>query len=126
MTTRHGMTLIEVMLAVAILGAGFAVLLTGASRCLAVVRRAHVYQEVQWTLSAGEADHPMFETNAIEDLVVAPYRYDNGLTYSREVGEDLDEDGLYVVTARIAWNARGRELSEDVVSLVYHPGEEDE
>jgi len=126
MTARRGMTLIEVMLAVAILGAGFAVLLTGASRCLAFVRRAQVYQEVQWTLSMGEADHPLFETNDVEELVVAPYTYDNGLTFSREVGDDPDKDGLYAVTAVVSWNTRGRELSDEVVSLIYHPREEDE
>ena len=37
---RRGFTLIEVLMAIAILGTGMAVLLTGAARCLAVMKNA--------------------------------------------------------------------------------------
>ena len=124
-TRRAGLTLIEVMLAVSILSVAFTVLLTAASRCLAAIRKAKYYQDAQWTLSMGEADHPMLETNDVDSLNVSSETYDNGLTYSREVEDDEDEDGLYVVRARVSWTDKGREAYEEVVSYVYQP-EEDE
>jgi type II secretory pathway pseudopilin PulG len=121
----EGMTLVEVMLAVTILGLGFAVLLTGASRCLGVVKLARNYQEAQWTFSMGEADHPILETNAVDEIAVAATTYDNGFTYAREVEEDDDEDGLVVVRSRVTWSSRGKEVGEEIVSLLYRPVEEE-
>ena len=79
------------LLAVAILGVSFAVLLTGASRCLGVIKLARNYQEAQWTFSMGEAENPILATNAVEDIAVSPVTYDNGFTFWREVEEDEDE-----------------------------------
>jgi prepilin-type N-terminal cleavage/methylation domain-containing protein len=122
---RAGLTLIEVLLAVSILGVAFTALLTGASRCLAAIRKAKYYQDAQWTLAMGEADHPMLETNDVESLNVSAETYDNGLVYTREVEDDEDEDGLYLVRARVMWTDKGHEAYEEVVSYIYQP-EEDE
>ena len=40
---RRGLTLIEVMLALAILGVGLSVLISTASKCLAVIRQSKNY-----------------------------------------------------------------------------------
>ena len=121
-----GMTLVEVMLAVAILGVGFAVLLTAASRCLAAVKMARGYQEAEWTFSMGEAENPLFVTNDVESLIVAPTTYDNGFTFSRDIEDDEDEDGLYVVRARVTWSERGRKSFDEVVSYIFVPEKEEE
>ena len=123
---RTGMTLIEVMLAVAILGFSFTVLLTAASRCIAAVKQSQIYQKAQWTLAMGEAEFPLMKTNDIENLSVGPETYDNGLTYIREVEEDEDEDGLHVVRSRVTWNSRGKERFEEAVFLIFKPIEDED
>ncbi len=125
-TLRGGMTLIEVMLAVAILGFSFTVLLTAASRCIAAIKQSQTYQKAQWTLAMGEADFPLMKTNDIENLSVGPETYDNGLTYTREVEEDEDEDGLYVVRARVSWDSRGAKRFDEVVSYIFKPIEDED
>ena len=120
-----GMTLVEVLLAVAILGAGMAALLTASSRCLAAIVQSRDYQQAQWALSMGEADFPIILTNTIEDIEVSDHVYDNGCTFSRSVGDDEDEDGLYVVRSRVTWSRRGKEAIEEVTTYVYAPQEDE-
>lgn len=120
---RAGLTLVEVMLAVAILSVGLTALLTAASRCIAVMKQAKNYQNAQWTLGLGEVDHPIERTNDVTVLEVAPVEYPNGLTFSREV-EPLDEDteegqvGLYIVRTRVTWSQHGKDSYEEAVSYV--------
>jgi hypothetical protein len=115
------MTLVEVTLAVAILALGLSVLLATAAKCLAVMKLAGLYQQVHWTLGVGDLEHPVWEAEEAEDMEVAPEEYPNGLTYSREVDDDEDEDGLYVVKTRISWEAHEEEAADEVVSYVWHP-----
>ena len=117
---KAGLTLIEVLLAVTILGAGLAVLLTAASRCLAVMRLAKNYQTAQWTLGNGEADHPLKIGDKVEDMEVSPEEYPNGFTYSRTLEEDEDKDGLYMVHIKVAWADRGKQTSEEVVRYLLY------
>jgi prepilin-type N-terminal cleavage/methylation domain-containing protein len=121
---KRGLTLIEVLLAVAILGFGFVVLLTAATRCLAVFKAARNYQEAQWTLGIGEAEHPLQIKDDIEDLKVDPETYGNGFTFSREVEEEdeseVESDNLHVVRTRVTWGGSGESAHvEEVVRYVY-------
>ena len=79
---------------------------------------AHRYQQAQWTLGLGEADHPMYATNDVKQLVVDHERYPNGCTYSRTVEDDEDKDGLYVVRITVTWPEHGAEMKEEVVRYV--------
>lgn len=124
---RSGLTLVEVILATAILGIGLTVLLTAASRCLAVMKQAKDYQTALWTLNMGEVEYPVLATNDLEDLIVDAHEFDNGFTFSREVDEeDEDEDGLHEVRTKVMWKGRGREMVEEVVQLVYRDPEDEE
>ena len=60
---KKAFTLVEVLLATAILSVSLVALLTGASRCLSVMKQAKSYQTAQWTLGLGEVDHPLEATN---------------------------------------------------------------
>lgn len=122
---RSGLTLIEVVLAVAILSVGFTMLLTAAGRCLAVMKAAHTYQKAQWVLGLGQAEHPILDVEKIEDLEVDAEEYEGGFIFSRTVGEDEDEDGLYVLRTRVTWRAREQDYIEEVVRYVRFDDEEE-
>ncbi|NQT92449.1 MAG: prepilin-type N-terminal cleavage/methylation domain-containing protein [Lentisphaerae bacterium] len=122
---RRGLTLIEVVLAVAILSVGLSFLLAAASKCIAVMKVSGKYQRAQWIRGRGELEFPLAEAEELDDMEVEPYEYDNGLSFSREVGDDDDEDGLYVVRTRVSWSEHGRESFEEVVRYVWHPEEDD-
>ena len=121
---RDGLTLIEVMLAVAILGVGMAALLTGASRCVAVMKLSREYQEAQWVLELALLEHPIVEQDPIDEQEVDREDYDK-YTFSREVEDDEDEDGLFVVRSRVRWPAGQGERTEEVVQYVFRPEEKE-
>jgi type II secretory pathway component PulJ len=122
---RVGMTLIEVMLAVVILGAGMSVLLTGASRCLAVMRQSKEYQQAQWVMSVGQLEHPFMFAEDIEEQAVSGEDYD-GYTFIRDIEEDDDEDELFVVRTRVVWERNGRERMTEIVEYVFQVDEDEE
>lgn len=118
---RAAFTLVEVLLAISLLGVGLTAMLVAASRCIVVMKLARNYQTAQWTLGVAEMEHPLLNHIDIEDQEVGPIDYD-GFTYARTVDEDDDEDGLRAVHMSISW-ARGenREASERVVRYIYQP-----
>jgi prepilin-type N-terminal cleavage/methylation domain-containing protein len=108
-----GMTLVEVLLAVAILGVALVVMLTAITRCLAVLRVSDDYHKAMWALSMGEAEHPLIagRDTKPQDLAVSDVVYE-GIGYSRFV-DDPDETApdsnlrLVLVTTRLEWEGRG-------------------
>lgn len=115
---KCGLTLIEVLLASAILSISLAVMLTGASNCLKVIHRAKEFQTAQWALNKGELAYPIVNTNDVMGLAVGPVEFDEGFAYERIVEEDDDEDNLFVVRNRVLWSKRGGENVEEVVRYV--------
>ena len=122
------MTLVEVLLAAALLGLGLVTLLGGLSSCLAVMRASREFQSAQWALSLGELTYPVTEVKEVEDLNVdADSSLVEGFTFSRtvdpkEVVDEQTDDGLYVVRTRIAWGAGGEGQAEELVSYIWHKG----
>ena len=124
---RQAFTLIEVLLAAALLGIGMVVLLFGLSQCLSAIRVSARLQEVQWVMGLGELTYPLRDRrdqsvrDPERDLAVAP---DGGLAegfrFERIVDPDEDEDGLYVVRTRVSWGA-GDSAFEEVVRYVWYP-----
>lgn len=120
---RRGLTLIEVLLAVAILGLGIVMMLTAISRCLRVLQVSTGYHDALWALSAGEAEYPMIqrtdgEKMEPEDLEVSAEDF-NGFVYERTVedpyeSEEDSEVRLLVVKTRVAWAGRENEKFEEV------------
>ena len=116
---KKAFTLVEVLLATAILSVSLVALLTGAARCLSVMQQAKSYQTAQWTLGLGEVDHPLEATNDVKSLAVDEVRYPNGCAYSRTVEDDEDEDGLYLVRITVTWPDKGSVAREEVVRYVF-------
>ena len=120
---RSGMTLVEVLLAVFILGVCLVGIMEGMTACMEVFRAAGVVRQGANLIARGDAEYPFFVKNdPLEDLEVpADGSLLEGWTYERTVEEDEDEDGLYVVT--VARKGRGGPGSELVVTRLLHwPG----
>ena len=121
---RSGMTLVEVLLAVFILGTCLVGIMGGMTACMEVFRAAGVVRQASNVIARGDAEHPFFVKNdPVDDLEVSPDgSLLEGWTYERECLEDEDEDGLYLVRTRVA-RGHGGEGNEKVYErLVWFSG----
>ena len=118
-TSCQGFSLIEAVLALAILSIGVFVLIEATSQCLAVVRVSKNYQTAREVLEQGELDYPLSWTNSIEDNTVAPVEYPGGFTFSRNLDQVDGEEDLFIVTRRITWSETGQSSFEEVTSYLY-------
>ncbi len=125
---RRGLTLVEVMLAVAIIGIGITAMVAAASRCLVVVRKARNYETARHLLARAELEKPLqFE----EEIPVGtesftfPEQEFRGFKAVRTVDVVGDEeDGLYHIAWRISWSDRGKAAYEGVDTYLYAPDPE--
>ncbi|MBU1694784.1 MAG: prepilin-type N-terminal cleavage/methylation domain-containing protein [Verrucomicrobia bacterium] len=121
---RAGLTLIEVMLAIAILGLGLTALIATVSRCIGVVRQAKNFQTARHLLARAELENPLQLEEEIDEgseegsFEGGPYGYRWSRTIER-LGRE--EDGLFTVTLRVTWSDRGRSSFEEIVTCVYAP-----
>ena len=119
-----GVTLVEVLLAVFILGVCLLGIMQGITACVGVFDASTFVKQASNVLARGDAEHPLvIKNNPEEDLAVAPDgSLLDGWTYERECLEDEDEDGLYLVRTRVA-RGHGGEGSEKVYErLVWFSG----
>ena len=124
MSRRAGLTLIEVMLALAILGLGLSALIATVSRCLGVVRQAKNFQTARHLLARAELEKPLQLEEKIEEGSEAggfeggPHDYRWSRTVER-LGRE--EDGLFTVALRVSWSDKGRAAFEEIVTCLYAP-----
>lgn len=125
---RRGITLIEVLLAVVILGIGSGVLLLATARCLAIITKSQRYSTAQRLIRQVEAEHPL--TRAEIDAGTDSGRFDDDADYrwEREITESEDENrkGLYTVRIRVSWSDRGRESFEEITTWRFIKPEEEQ
>jgi len=114
--------LIEVLMAVVILGTVLVGLMQGMSQSLASFSLSKRIHELQDVLYKGNLEHPFTFTNdPMEELAVSP---DNtirdGYSYERFCEEIEDEETLYLVTTRVWFGSGGGGANElRVVRYVY-------
>jgi prepilin-type N-terminal cleavage/methylation domain-containing protein len=121
-----GLTLIEVMLAMAILGIGLSVLVTAAGRSLAVVRKARNYEKARRYLAQVELTNPIFPDTIEPGSDSGSFDYpDQDWTWRRsiELISEEEEEGLYMITTRVSWSERGAQNHEEVVTYFHAPEE---
>ncbi|MGQ9661034.1 MAG: type IV pilus modification PilV family protein [Kiritimatiellia bacterium] len=128
---KAGLTLIEVVLAALLLSVGMTALLVAASRCLAVIKRAAIYQSGQWVLGTGEAEHPIDEEteDPEEDWRVEETEYPENFTFAREVmrvrfmGRKEESEGtgpcLVGLHSRVDWGGSQSPIREEAIRLVF-------
>ena len=125
---RAGLTLVEVMLALVILGIGLTVLISTASKCLAVVKQSRNYESARHCLALVELDFKnmlleLEPEQALEDssgtVEFPDFELYKGTWEVSTVGKE--EDGLKKLVFRVAWSERGANPYEEVVSYLYVP-----
>lgn len=125
---RRGLTLIEVMLAVVILGIGAGVLLLATARCLAVVTKSQRYSTAQRLILQIGAEHPLTRSADIEKGTDSGrFTGEEGYRWEREITEpdEKNRKGLYLVRTRVSWSDRGRDSFEEVTTLLFIKPEEE-
>lgn len=125
--SRAGLTLVEVILALVIIGTGLVALVTAVSRCLAVPRLALNYDAAREVLGMVEAEKPIALEEDIEDAADSgSFTIPQGtFGWDRKVEQvGLEEDGLWMVTTTVTWQDNNRARNEQVVTYVYRPARE--
>jgi prepilin-type N-terminal cleavage/methylation domain-containing protein len=143
---RAGLTLVEVLMALAILGISAAVLMTATSRCLAIVGLSKNYYEARRVLELGEIEYPILvykDTEAAATVTAAPgakpgassinssnpekvlnpnvgpIEYPKGFTFTRSCKRSETHEDLLEVQTRVTWSMRGKDAFEQVTSYLY-------
>ena len=121
----RGFTLIEAVMAVAIISVCALALLTAASQCTLVARANENYHAAVAVLDLGELEHPLVMTNEVFENEVDEYEpLENGFVFTRTVSEIEDEEDMFLVQTKVSWAARGRQSFEEVETYIYstnHP-----
>jgi len=126
-TRGNGLTLIEVLLAIVILGIGAGVLMLATARCLAVISKSQHYSTAHRLILQVEAEHPLTRGMIEAGKDSGTFADSEGYEWERKILEPENENrqGLYTVHTRVSWADRGRENSEEVVTWVYIPQEDE-
>lgn len=117
---RHGMTLIEAVIALMLLGTGIVILTTGAAQALSVARIARHYSQAQHLLALVDFEIPV---ESAYELYSAPESGDFNTPFEeyrwmREAEYfGPEEDQLFLVRTRIYWSDRGEESYEESLML---------
>lgn len=120
-TGTAGFTLLEVMLAVIILGGTLSVLYRSIIVNVRMIDVSRERQEVAYVFSLGELEYPLRDIEDIEeDAVVDPdsslkegYVFERTVDEKEEPEEGVEDDGLYVVRTTVTWGD-GRNTEEIV------------
>ena len=121
---RAGLTLLEVMVAVMIIGVAFVALLQAAASCLSIVVAAKDFEAARVLLERLEQEEPL-QIDEIDGNDQDGGRFDGDYRDFRwkrviaEVGEESDE--LYQITTTITWERGDEEWKEEVSRLLHLP-----
>lgn len=120
-----GMTLVEVMLAIVILGISAGTLMVATARCMAVATKAKHYSNAHRLILRVGAENPLSRGEI--DTGSDSGSFDDGYTWEREITESEEEDreGLYSIRTRVSWSARGNQSFEESMTYLYVPPEDD-
>ena len=121
------MTLVEVLLAVVILGIALGGLVEAASRALAVVRQARNYEDARRMLGRVDAENPL----RLLDEIQAGQESGGfeggpaGWSWTRSLEDlgaaDEQKEGLFLMTTRVFWGTGERKSEEETIQYLNVP-----
>ena len=122
-TSKTGMTLIEVLIALVILSVGVSSMMMAMSRCLAVVRTARNRDVARSLLRRVDIENPIDRKTIEETTESGDFEDHEGFEWSREIlmVDEEERPGLFLVTTRIQWSERGRDAFEEIIAYKYAP-----
>lgn len=123
---RAGFTLIELVLAIIILGGGLAVIYQSIMMNMRVMRTSRNRQDVAYVFSLGEMAYPLRDIeDPEEDIPVPPdetlkegYVYERTVDEKEEPEDDVVDDCLYTVRTIVSWDDGSQK--EEIVSYYRH------
>ena len=120
---RAGMTLMEVLLAVFILGTCLLGIMQGMTACMETFHASTFVQQAVNVMALGEEAHPaVVKDDPVSDLEVSPDgSLLDGWTWERTCEEDADEDCLWLVREKVVKGRGGPGNEFEVQSLRYLP-----
>ena len=124
-TRKAGLSLIEVMLSIVILGIGAGTLLVATARCMSVVVKAQRYSTAHRLILRVDAENPLNRSEISDGTESGSF--DDGYQWEREIMETNNEDreGLFTVRTRVSWSTRGKNAFEEITTYLYVPPEEE-
>jgi len=126
--SRAGMTLIEVLLAITLLGIGLSSMVVGSTRCLAVARQARNYEMARRLIPQVEIESPLdpddeglkeSEDSGDFGLDAPGFKWERAV---RQIGEE--EDGLFEIVTKVTWSDDSRASHETLTTWQYDPSTE--
>jgi len=126
-SSKSGLTLIEVMLAIAILAIGLVVMVEAVGRCLAIARSARLFNQAHALLPRVELMNPLLnvelQPGTDRGTFDGAFR---AFQWEREIqAVGVEEDRLFEVRTRVSWSRRGGTSFEEVVEYRYSPLKDD-
>ena len=125
-TSKTGMTLIEVLIALIILSVGVSSMMVAMSRCLAVVRTARNRDVARSLLRQVDIENPIDRTTIEETQESGDFEDYEAFSWNREIimVDEEDRPGLFLVTTHIQWSERGKDAFEEIIAYKYAPDAE--
>ena len=124
--SKQGFTLIEVILALVIVGVGLSSLLLAVVKCQSVVVFARTREEARGLIRRVEVENPIDPKKITEGTDSGRFDGIERYTWQREITmvDEEDRPGLFLVTTRILWSERSRTASEEITTYNYAPESE--
>jgi prepilin-type N-terminal cleavage/methylation domain-containing protein len=121
--SKRGLTLIEVVLASAILSICLSGMLVCLTRCMRIMRASKKYHEAVKVLGMGDVKYPLRLDKDLEEMeVFEDSAILDGYTYSRVLEPPPfgdEEEDIHLIRTRVSWMSRERESFHEVVQYIY-------
>jgi prepilin-type N-terminal cleavage/methylation domain-containing protein len=130
MSRKTGLTLIETLLAMVILGIGLSILVSSAGRALSVAKRARHFATARHLFDIVELENPIPDVEeAAETTESGGFDAPNdAYTWTRTVEPSFDfegeETGYFTLRTRVMWSDRGQQSYEEMVTGVFAAADE--
>lgn len=122
-TTKQGLTLIEVLVALIILSVGVSTLMLAMARCLSVIQTARHREVARNLMVRVDIENPIEKVDMDEMTDSGDFDDADGYSWIRTI-EMVDEEerpGLFLVTTRVQWAEHGKTAFEEISEYKYAP-----